>query len=105
MAYSDILISHKNLLIDLNSSVNVVSNNLKKALDNLDRADKNIANCFTINSSRADMNEINLCLVDLQNIINKTNSCSVMISNSVNSLTTNINKQIELEKMESENNE
>lgn len=105
MAYSDILISHKNLLIDLNSSVNVVSNNLKKAFDNLDRADKNIANCFTINSSRADMNEINLCLVELQNIINKTNSCSVMISNSVNSLTTNIDKQIELEKMESENNE
>lgn len=105
MAYSDVLISHKNLLIDLNSNVNVVSNNLKKALDNLDRADKNIANCFTINSSRADMNEINLCLVELQNIINKTNSCSVMISNSVNSLTTNIDKQIELEKMESENNE
>ncbi len=105
MAYSDVLISHKNLLIDLNSSVNVVSNNLKKAFDNLDRADKNIANCFTINSSRADMNEINLCLVELQNIINKTNSCSVMISNSVNSLTTNIDKQIELEKMESENNE
>ena len=105
MAYSDVLISHKNLLIDLNSSVNVVSNNLKKAFDNLDRADKNISNCFTINSSRADMNEINLCLVELQNIINKTNSCSVMISNSVNSLTTNIDKQIELEKMESENNE
>ena len=105
MAYSDVLISRRNSLLNLDNYIESVKVNLENACGKIESANNLIADTFSINNVRADNMEIEECLNNIRNIISECSSCRQLFNNDVSNLNNNIRQQLSLEEAERKKNE